>query len=52
MLTTTTIGMILPSFKEEFGESKSIDLVGTLAHDFIADKIDDLQPSGIYLDKN
>lgn len=35
MLTTTTIGLVLPSFKDDYGEGKSIDLVGTLSHDFI-----------------
>ena len=35
LLTTTTIGMAIPSFKEEHGEGKPIDIVGTTSHDFI-----------------
>jgi hypothetical protein len=31
LLTTTSVGMILPSFKEEFGDNKMVDLVGTLS---------------------
>jgi len=34
LLTTTSIGMILPSFKDDYGDGKAIDLVGTLSHDF------------------
>jgi hypothetical protein len=44
--------MILPSFKEDYGEGKPIDLIGTLSHMFIADRIDNAQMSGITLDKN
>lgn len=47
LLTTTSVGMAIPSFKAEYGEGKMIDVVGTLSHDFISDKIDGLQPSGI-----
>lgn len=52
LLTTSTVGMILPSFKEDYGEGKPIDLIGTLSHDFIAEKVDNINFSGISLDKN
>jgi hypothetical protein len=35
LLTTTTLGMALPSFTEEFGENKALDVIGTLQHEFI-----------------
>ena len=31
LLTSTTVGMALPSFKEEYGEGKPLDLLGTLS---------------------
>jgi len=40
VLTTTTVGLALPSFKEDFGEGKSIDLVATLSHKFIEEHIE------------
>ena len=52
MLTTATVGMLLPAFKEEFGDSKPIDLIGTLSQSFISDKVDNVAPSGISIDKN
>lgn len=32
LLTTSTIGMALPSFKEEYGEGKPIDIISTISH--------------------
>ena len=43
--------MALPSFKEEYGEGKPIDLIATLYHDFIASSLDNLVPSGFSLDQ-
>lgn len=42
LLTTTTLGMALPTFKEDYGDNKNVDLVGTLSHDFIASAIDNI----------
>lgn len=50
LLTTTTLGMVLPSFKEDYGEGKPVDLIGTLSHDFLADSIEGIQFSGVTLD--
>lgn len=33
LLTTTSAAMLMPSFKEEYGEGKALDIVGTLSHD-------------------
>lgn len=52
MLTTTTLGMLLPAFKEEFGDAKPVDLIGTLSHEFIADKVEGINLSGLTIDKN
>ena len=35
LLTTTTVAMVLPQLKEEYGEGRPLDLVGTASHDFI-----------------
>ena len=52
LMTTSTIGMVLPAFKEDFGDGKNIDLVGTLSHDFISGVVENVGKSGISLDKN
>lgn len=51
LMTTSSIGMILPSFKEDYGEGKPIDLIGTLSHMFVADRVDNVQFSGVTLDQ-
>lgn len=51
LLTTSTIGMVLSSFVEDYGEGKPIDLIGTLSHDFLADSIENIQFSGVTLDE-
>lgn len=35
LLTTTTLGMVLPSFKEEYNGREMIDIVGTLNEKFL-----------------
>ena len=52
LLSTSTVGYAIPSFKQEYGENRNIDIVGSLSHEFISDKIDNVQPSGIQMDKN
>lgn len=52
MLSTSTVGMLLPGFEKEYGENKNIDIVGTLSHEYIQDQITNLVNSGMYLDKN
>jgi hypothetical protein len=53
LLTTTTLGMVMPSFKEEYGEGRPIDLVGTVSHDFMETNLGgDVTPSGLTIEKN
>jgi hypothetical protein len=48
LLTTTTVGLAIPSFKEEYGENKPIDLVLTTSHDFISSGLGgETTPSGL-----
>jgi hypothetical protein len=45
--------MVLPQFKEEYGDGKPLDLVGTASHDFInAGLGGDVCASGLKIDKN
>ncbi len=53
LLTTTTVGMIVPSFKEEFGENRPIDVVLTASHQFFQDGLgNDAIPTGIQIEEN
>lgn len=51
MMTSSTIGMVVPAFKEKFGDGKKIDVVGTTSHDFISSTIDSVKPSGLSIDR-
>jgi len=42
LMTTATLGVALPSFKEDYPDTKDFDLVGTLSHDFISSTITDI----------
>jgi hypothetical protein len=39
LMTTSTLAMGIPAFKEEYGDAKAFDLVGTLSHEFFTNKI-------------
>jgi hypothetical protein len=53
LLTTTTLGLAIPSYKEEYGDGKPIDLVGTASHSFIASGLgESMTPTGLSIDKN
>jgi hypothetical protein len=52
MLTTSTVGAVLPVFVEEYGHNKKIDLVGTPSHEFFNDGVPGSKMTGIYMDKN
>lgn len=52
MLTTSTIGAVMPQFTEEYGENKKIDIVASPSHDLFLDGVPDSKMSGIYMDKN
>ena len=54
LLTTTTVGMVVPSFKEEYGDNRPLDVVLTASHDFMTTGLgsDSVTPSGLSLDAN
>ena len=52
MMTTNTIGNVMPQFKEEYGENKKIDLSLTASHSLFSDGLPGSKMSGIYIDKN
>jgi hypothetical protein len=52
MMTTSTIGTILPEFINEYGANKKIDLVLSPSHSMFQEGIPNSRMSGIYMDKN
>lgn len=52
MLTTTTVGTVLPQFPEEYGEGKALDVVVTPSHKFFKEGIPGSKPTSIYMDKS
>lgn len=52
MLTTTTIGTVLPTFKEEYGEDKNIDVMFSPSHSLFLAGFPNQKMTGIYMDKN
>jgi len=52
MLTTSTLGAIVPEFVEQYGANKKVDLVFSPSHDLFLDGVPDSKSSGIYMDKN
>ena len=51
-LNTSTIGLMMPQFIEEFGENKEIDFYLSLSHSLISKKIENAKVSGFQIDKN
>lgn len=52
MLTTSTVGTILPEFINDYGENKKIDLVLSPSHSMFTEGVPGSRMSGIYMDKN
>jgi hypothetical protein len=52
MLTTSTIGTVLPTFVEEYGANKKIDLAFSPSHELFKDGFPGSKMSGMYVDKN
>lgn len=52
MLTTSTIGTVLPEFINEYGENKKVDLVLTPSHTLFQEGIPGSRMMGVYMDKN
>lgn len=42
--------MAIPSFKEEYGEGKPLDIISTISHKEIDDIVEGIAPSGFTLD--
>jgi hypothetical protein len=51
-LNTSTIGLMMPQFIEEFGDNKEIDFYLSLSHSLISKKIENAKVSGFQIDKN
>ena len=52
LLTTTTIGMAIPAFKEQFGENKPIDIVFDPSHTFMTEGLGQVSPTSVSIDGN
>jgi hypothetical protein len=52
MLTTTTIGVTIPSFKEQYGESKPVDIVIDSTQSFMDEGLGTVTPTSVSLDAN
>jgi hypothetical protein len=50
LLTTSTIGLAVPSFKEEYGENRPINVVFTVSHEFMTSGLGtDVTPTSIQI---
>ena len=52
MLTTSTLGTVLPVFVEEYGANKKIDIAFSPSHELFKDGFPGSKMSGMYVDKN
>jgi hypothetical protein len=52
LLTTTTIGMAIPQFKEQFGDNKPIDIVFDPSHTFMSEGLGSVNPTSVTIDAN
>ena len=52
MLTTSTVGKVMPDFVEEYGEGKKIDVVMSPSHSLFLDGFPEAKMTGVYMDKN
>lgn len=50
LMTTSTLGMAIPSFKEEYGEAKPLDIIATISHKDVIEMQEGTAPSGFSLD--
>ena len=51
-MTTTTLGKIIPSFLEEFGPGKNVDLLGSMSLKAVNSQLDDQVQTGFLIEKN
>jgi hypothetical protein len=52
MLTTSTVGTILPQFVEEYGANKKVDIAFSPSHELFKDGFPGSKMTGMYVDKN
>ena len=52
MMTTSTLGRVIPDFIEQYGENKNIDLVLSPSHNLFLDGFPEAKMTGVYMDKN
>jgi len=52
MMTTSTLGTVLPQFVEEYGANKRIDLAFSPSHDLFKEGFPGSKMTGMYMDKN
>jgi hypothetical protein len=52
MMTTSTLGTVLPQFVEEYGANKKIDVAFSPSHELFKDGFPGSKMTGMYVDKN
>lgn len=52
MLTTSTLGTVLPQFVEDYGADKKIDVAFSPSHDLFKEGFPGSKMTGMYMDKN
>jgi len=52
MLTTSTLGTVLPQFVEEYGADKRIDVAFSPSHELFKEGFPGSKMTGMYMDKN
>jgi hypothetical protein len=52
MLTTTTIGVTIPSFKEQYGEGRPVDIVLDGTQDFLDKGLEGVTPTSVSIEAN
>lgn len=52
MLTTSTLGTVLPQFVEEYGANKKVDVAFSPSHELFKDGFPGSKMTGMYVDKN
>jgi hypothetical protein len=52
MMTTSTVGTVLPQFVEEYGANKKVDLAFSPSHELFKDGFPGSKMTGMYVDKN
>lgn len=51
-MTTSNLGLIMPDIPEEFGDNQKFDIMVSMSHTLMKDKIDSQRITGFNLDKN